>query len=559
MFLEQEVEELRPPSSTRMPALDHNRSCALSPRECWGAAFHMVPADTRSSRLLTSFDRILRRLLPWVLVTSGPIIALCVTARILVAPQWDWNAARLAFGFALARGFDLYPISGSGPLPGCMYGPVVAAAYLPAVVFRSPTIAVLAGAALAVGYVLVPAFLLLRRWVPRSPYGWVSLVVLAGTCLVSGPLRYSTFSIHADAPLLGLLTGAAGLWCATSPRRGVHIVGAFLVAAALWCKQNAAPVVLVFPLWSLLVSGSRASLRALLLLGVTLVAFSLAAVSHFGFRALVFNLITIPAAAPWYGSGTALERLVPVFFDYVRLTSLWWLGLAVLTSLHWNIARATPQTWRQWLRQCPWLLLALEGAILAPTSILAKVRVGGGVNSWTPALFFLVLACLGATLDLASRFGQRGLTGSAAVFARALLLSLCVGLGLHEALGPDLQDIRRDHVRHPFTNPQQQAHDYLVANPGSVYFPWNPLAHLMAESRLVHYADGIITRASAGFPISQAEFEAGVGRTFVYVAAAPTRRNEWVQEHHLSEFSQRVELPGLPGWTVYQAPLAQGH
>ena len=513
--------------------------------------------DRRGTRVETA-DRTIGRLVPWVLTVVGGIVALGVAARILLAPQWDWNAARLMFSFALIRGFDIYPIDGSEPAVGCIYGPVFPVAYLPATVVDSPTLAVLIGTSLAAGLVIAPAFALLWSCARADRFRWIGLVALVGTCLTAEPLRYSTFSIHADAPVLALLTGATGLWLQASSRQRTPLAAAALVALAVWCKQVVAPAALAFPLWSLLVSGRRASVRGLASLGVAGAVVSAVAVATFGFPDLMFNLVTLPGATPWYGSGTRLQRLAPVLVDFTVLMWPWLVTVVALTALHLRAPDATRPTWRQWLGHRSWLLLALVGVLLAPTSIFAKVRMGGSVNSWTPSLYFLVLACLCAVLDLGRAPGRRGGISGAARFSRLLLMIYAVGLGVHVARGPDLRDWRRPEARHPFSNPQQQAHDFLLAHPGSTYFPWNPLAHLLAESQLVHHADGVIIRDLAGVPLSQAEFDAGVGRTFVFVAAAPGRRNERVQARYLPQFSERVALPGLPLWTVYQVPSVPG-
>lgn len=511
-------------------------------------------ASAKRRLLADTIDEAVRRLTPWVVAVAASLVAACVAARVLLAPQWDWNAARLMFAFALARGFDIYPTAGSEPAVGCIYGPVFPVAYLPATLLDSPTLAVLAATLLAVGMSVGPALAFLRSCAPADRLRWLGFVALVGTCLGAPPLRYSTFSVHADAPALGLLTGAAALWLRAASRQSTYLPAAFLVALALWCKQIVAPAALGLPLWSLLVSGRRSALRGCTALSVAGLVVSAIAIVVFGLPDLLFNLITLPGATPWYGSGTRLQRLGPVVRDYAIVVLPWLAALVTFAALHWRGLPAAPTAWRSWLQHHPWVLLALLSAVLAPASVLAKARFGGGVNSWTPSLYFLVLACFCAVLGSTRTNGNQAVAPWAARCARVLTLVYTVGVAARVALGGDLQDWQRHETRHPFANPQQQAHDFLLAHPGSTYFPWNPLAHLLAERRLVHYADGVIIRIFAGAPLSQEEFDRGVGRTFVYVAAAPQRRNEIVQARYLPQFSERVALPDLPEWTVYQVP-----
>src|SRR5262245_49376703 len=65
----------------------------------------------------------------------------------------DWNGARLAPTFALLYGYRLYYPASEGPVLNNVYGPVGALAFLPATVFRTPTLAILAGGMLQVGFV----------------------------------------------------------------------------------------------------------------------------------------------------------------------------------------------------------------------------------------------------------------------------------------------------------------------------------------------------------------------------------------------------------------------
>src|SRR5262245_54414126 len=84
-----------------------------------------------------------------VLLLPGLFVFARVVVRLVVrALHEEWNGCRLAPTVALTHGYALYYPPNEGPVLDTIYGPVAALAYLPATMFRSPTGAILAGAAL---------------------------------------------------------------------------------------------------------------------------------------------------------------------------------------------------------------------------------------------------------------------------------------------------------------------------------------------------------------------------------------------------------------------------
>jgi hypothetical protein len=330
-----------------------------------------------------------------------------------------------------------------------------------------------------------------------------------------------------------------------------------MISTAVWCKQVAVAAVVALPLWSLLVMGWREAVRSLVFLVTAMGVVGMAAISYFGLPALYFWLIELPFAIPWIGRAAGLARFVPVIKKFALFTGPLLAILVAVAVLQWKTRVDRGANYREWLRSQPWFLLALEGIVFAPICILAKVRTGGGSNSFTPSIYFLLLACIVAIANLAHLPDREGRRAKTALMAQVALISCALGLTAYGFSCVDWSTVRRQ-ARHPFNNPQQVAHDYLIAHPGRAYFPWNPLAHLMAEGRLCHYAYGVFELAAAGYPLSAEEFSRGIPPNFRFVAFAPGRRNEWIRPKYLLQYSARVEEPGLPRWHVYRVPSSQG-
>ena len=102
------------------------------------------------------------------------------------------------------------------------------------------------------------------------------------------------------------------------------------------------------------------------------------------------------------------------------------------------------------------------------------------------------------------------------------------------------------------TSPEQQAYDYAKSHPGEAYFPWHPLASLMATGQLHHAGYCVWDWEITDIEISHERFRANLPSDFRYVAfedfAYPP--DEALIER-LPEFGWRAHLDELPGWGVF--------
>ncbi len=502
-------------------------------------------------------DRLALVLLP----PCALLLLVFLAERIVAAPYWDWNAARLAPAFAVAQGHHIYPSLTEGTTLAYIYGPVFALAFLPATVINLPTTAILLATMLSIGYFFLPALalhVLASAERPRSvATGFLGFLALAFIVRRDGGLSYSAFSLHADAPALFLVAGACVLLLAGRVPRstGRLIAVGFLMALAVWCKQPVAPIVLVLPLWIALTEGRREFTRSVVVFGLVGVSVSVVLLIAFGVRDLGLNMFAIPAAVPWKPGGGGRWGLLSEHLKAIARTSIPFVLMAAAGAIL-DHRPSTLSEARSWLRNRRWPLLFLVGLAMVPTSLLGIVKRGGGANSLSFTLFFLALA---GTMALAEAARPPSRTG--ARISKGLLVAITGGLAAYLVVTQSgVPASGWDQLTRLPLNPQRQAHEFLLEHPGEIYFPWNPLAHLMAEGELYHFEYGVNERQLVGLRMSMEQFRAHIPPGMRYLGFQPRHQSEWTRRDYLTEFTARIEVDELPGWYIYvraDDPLAR--
>jgi hypothetical protein len=495
------------------------------------------------------------RIVMLAIPTGLLFITVAAAERIISAPFWDWTAVRLAASFALAQGHDIYPSLTEGPTLSYIYGPIFAIAFLPATLSDQPTVAITIAMILQLSYFFVPAFLLFRLVAEppanRTRSGVLGFCVFALLVLNSRALFYSAFALHADGPAFALLLTS----CLPLLQRGVTstrrlaAVGT-LASLAVWCKQPAAPIFVALPIWLWVVEGRRTFARALLVFGATGILVSALMLAGFGVADIFFNMFTLPSMIPWKASPGGPSGLFLRHLAYLALLSGSYLAMTVAGVVLGPGERLPGfAEMGSWLRDRRWPLLLLVGIAMVPMSVLGVVRSGGVPNSLSFTLFFVALAGTVAMADAANRAA-----GWRASIAKLLLVAIGVGLvARHQAVfDPGMLARGSDHLRRFWDNPQQQAHELLSDRPGEIYFPWNPLAHLMVEDQLYHVEYGVNERRLARIPMTMAQFRAEVPPEMRYLAFQRNRQTEWTRRDYLTEYSIRTEIEGYPDWIIYR-------
>jgi hypothetical protein len=86
-----------------------------------------------------------------------------------------------------------------------------------------------------------------------------------------------------------------------------------------------------------------------------------------------------------------------------------------------------------------------------------------------------------------------------------------------------------------------------------VYFPWNPLEHLVVEGRLYHFEYGVYDRILAGYSPSFDHFVHDIPPHSQLICYPPeTSVGARVTLKYLKEFRERVYLQELPNWECYR-------
>jgi flagellar biosynthesis protein FliQ len=466
------------------------------------------------------------------------LVAFVVSLWVSIARNLDlpWTSIRLAPAFALAHGLPLFSMPQQPPWVMVGYGPLYPVAYLPCVWTRHPTEAVVTATLLAHFYVLLPVGLLcslLRNWPASSADGssltwaWaLPLLLFALIAHLVPSLAYATTGVHADAPAFGLLLFACyavmrGESATGRAARG-WLVGAGVAAGlAAACKMNFAAGAVALFLWALRFSGWK---RAAEFIGTTLLA---AAATYLcdglrdGFAPMLLNLGQ-PGRMPWFTfsdtetmalSGVTHEfpEKVRTFLtfarDYLKAYGAIALAVAVLIFARRRNEDASP------VDRLVWFFLFLT-LILAPVSIASISKYGGDVNSRALVSLPLTLAALFAMAAAAER---GNLVAKAATYAALAGATFMIAL-------PVKDDCERLWPKK--TPTLVEAYAVLSGDPSRWYFPYDPLAHLLADGKFRPNMDVIYSYALIGLPVEESVFRSALPENLRYIALPPSG-TEW--------------------------------
>ncbi len=497
--------------------------------------------------------------------TFLPLFALLalftLTVELMDAAHYHWNPPRLAPAFALWQGYPMYYGPDNGPVLGNIYGPGLAVAYLPTVLFPLPSQALQAGVLLTALYFFLPLIGVHWKGVVmdprRSVLAGLTMIGFSSILMNSPPLGRLAFSIHADAPAMSL----CGLACVflhgeqDRTSRRVWLPAALCSVLAVWTKQTAAPILLALPLYLWYVERPQVGLRYVLWLTIVLIIVSGMFLICFGVRPLLFNMFVVPSHHPWFTGIDGfkirwLRNLVPpgnvrALLEAGGQLLKFSVGplIILMGYVGWQRLFSPAKTipFRAWLRTQPWLLPAWLGVCLIPTSLLGRVKVGGDLNSLSFSCYFFFLAASLVLVNLASCLSEHRFHR----FEKWILLSAFCGFGLLSLPLWDQADSawRRLAKRPPALS--DQAFHFIRQHPGESYFPWDPLAHLLAEQKLYHFSYGVFDRALAGFPLTVEHVHSGLPPYLKFVVqASDSQPLEYLPEFNQPDAGYIKEMPG---------------
>ncbi|HVU25129.1 MAG TPA: hypothetical protein VHE13_13465 [Opitutus sp.] len=432
-------------------------------------------------------------------------------------PASNWNELRLAPTFALVHGTTVYPPADGGPLSTWIYGPVGLLANLPATLASSATVAVGVAGAINLLVLVAPLAVLSFGLADLKADGGPPRVLALALAVLLLPATSLQFQVADHAAIaLGLL---ACFCLARAPGRGV-LAAAALGVLAVGAKQTAVFLIPAQAAW-LLAAGEGAAARRYvawcLVLGAAL--FIVAGLA-FGFPGLLVNLVQIPARLPWGDIGDKLARRA--------------LLLALHLTLPWLLLFWLHRRWHRPDRSSAsgrlLGLAAFAGIALAPIGLVSLFKIGGDVNMlhWW---FYLMPALVAAWLAVA-RPAPR---------AQALAVAIVLLARVPEFRSLPVQ---------PQIAGLHHAERIARANPGRIWFPYNPLVTWFTDRRFYHVEDGIATRHLAGRGLREPTFRRHLPARLTAIVY-PAGMADHFALQLLPEFS---EARAAGAWIIYTRP-----
>jgi uncharacterized membrane protein len=274
------------------------------------------------------------------------------------------------------------------------------------------------------------------------------------------------------------------------------IVCGVLASLSIWAKQTMLPLVAAMLVYLLLTAGVRRGSRFGIVFLATIGLVSVIFLMTFDARAMWFNMFTIPSRHPWQwplSTPAALFRASRIIWHDSAAVG-WTLVAALLT---WLI------TDRRWRGSQPWLLPFLVALFVMPTTAAAYAKLGGRGNNSAAAACFALIAALSilarSSADQTDALSLRGRLSRAALIT--LMLALIALPASRQTIASTPAAIAQAFRQTDTAN--DVVFDYCVAHPGEVYFPYYPLATLLAEHRTYHHDGGVWDLLRAGLPPSQ--------------------------------------------------------
>lgn len=420
----------------------------------------------------------------WFLIPGTAVIALLLWRMFCTVERVQWNPPRLTPSFALAAGLNFYGTRTAGPFLGWVYGPIFPLYMLPAALVPGLNAAFAVAWALNLAAFLAPAWLVARLVLSDQRAAATALFFWCGLSL-AGEVSHSQFYfMHVDTLCIGLtlLAGWALVQAASRPESGgwVHAAAAW-TALAVWTKQSAAAVPVIFMLW--LVTGGERRLAGRFLVYTILYGglLGMGFLSWFGSERILFNLVWVHLHNPVRPEGQT------AFLGQLLASSPGWLlaGLALMLARPGaGVLPALPPPARRMQNLLVWLALGN-----LPMGLLAASKVAGGWNS----LHSLNYALLWLALALAQLTAAPGLRRS----GRLLLVLACAALLGSGWLAAETADLRW----RPGT---MQATELASAREhiGGLYLPWNPLVTLITDRKIYPFDDALLSLDRIGLDAS---------------------------------------------------------
>jgi hypothetical protein len=351
-----------------------------------------------------------------------------------------------------------------------------------------------------------------------------------------------------DAPALGLfLFGAYSVLRAQSDSgnaaRWILVAGVCAGLSAA-CKINLAVAAVGFFIWIVRFLGAK---RGLTFLGASVLAFCAiytCAALRDGLAPVLLNL-RLPGKMPWnifdsagslsgisYGFADKLRTCLNLTSSYLRDYGIVALALLLLLPAVEKKSVSVAQMIRFFL------FLAL---IMVFVSVPSLGKSGGDVNSRALVSLPLTLAAVFAlaTMLQPSRIAR--------LLLPATLSALIFVVGLATVIG-----LLRFSLKGSAT--LTEAYQTVSTGPSRWYFPFDPLAHLLAEKKFRPNMDVVHSYAAASSPVDKAAFRSALPENLEYIAIPPAFASWGAEEilRLLPEYSRVVQKPEVENHQVIE-------
>jgi hypothetical protein len=494
------------------------------------------------------------------LVLASCLLGLTLIMAISFTVQgafFSLSAAKLTPTFALANGYSVFYSADAGPILNTIYGPLAYLVYYPATFAASPTVAMLIANSITASLFLVPLALYLL-YANRENTGARSVLFAGLGFAFIVAAAYSTFTtriiasqIHNNGPAAGVaLLSCVVLARIKTPGTLPLFAAALLAASAVWIKQTEVSLVLAQGLFVYLHWGRAVLIRYWLLCLAAASGLGIIFIAAFGFEPMWFNMFYIPGHHSLRIDLTSIQRSLTVLLSDSAVPILIVAIAAATAKLR------TGTSIKYWIKTEAWVLPALVAIIIYPTGMLGQLKIGGISTNLHSEYFFLAAA--GAALVQFAHTSSNAKWGEIHLRVLVVLALAASAIALPNMLRP--QEVEKLVQGH---NPVQEASDYARQHPGEVYFPWLPIASLMAEGKLYHFDFGITDRTRAGITTELAHYQEHLPPSMKYLAIQkygglkkptfdqPPRSFSYIKYPEATGTLTPVELVGLENFKVW--------
>jgi hypothetical protein len=265
----------------------------------------------------------------------------------------------------------------------------------------------------------------------------------------------------------------------------------------VWTKQVDAPLVFAQAGWLWFARGRRPALEFFLAWTAVMAGIAVLLFALLDARSVILNLWTVPAQHPLVGGWAAARGELA---DLARYAFPLWVPAGLLLVV--GLRRKAPDA-------IAGALLCAAAAALLPTGIMAAIKLGGDRNS-LHSVYFLAAAAVPAVGGAWLLRLPRGRDLRAALVLT--LATALLGLAVRQVRGyPALTML-------PPRCLSEEAFTFAREHPGRAYFPWDPLATLLAEGKMYHFEYGVLDRQQAGMPLPPARLAPDVPGAIEFIA-----------------------------------------